>query len=97
MVRVIIYHLGIFGCVAYAHVPKELRKKLDDRTDKCIFIGYSDESKPYRLYNPITKKYIISRDVEFKEEETWDGRIDKSIVKTIVLSHGYDNEDEQEA
>jgi hypothetical protein len=34
-------HMRIFGCIAYAHVPKEKRKKLDDKSIKCIFIGYS--------------------------------------------------------
>ena len=24
-------HLNVFGCVAYAHVPDELRKKLDNK------------------------------------------------------------------
>lgn len=73
-----------------------MRKKLDHRSGKCIFIGYSEESKAYRIYNPITKNYIISRDVEFKEEEAWDGSIAKSVAETTVLSHGDDNEDEKE-
>ena len=63
-----ISHLRNFGCVAYAHVPEELRRKLDDRSQKCILFGYIEEYKAYRLYNPITKKYVISRDVVFKEE-----------------------------
>jgi hypothetical protein len=25
----------------------------------------------YKLYNPITKKVIMSRDVIFKEDKTW--------------------------
>ena len=58
----------MFGYVAYVHVPEEMRRKLDERSHKCIFVGYSEESKAYRLYNPITKKYVISRDVVFKEE-----------------------------
>ena len=33
-------HLHIFGCEAFAHVPKELRKKLDPKSKKCIFLGY---------------------------------------------------------
>lgn len=37
---------------------------------ECIFIGYSDESKGYRLYDKISKKVIISRDVFFMEGET---------------------------
>jgi hypothetical protein len=62
-------HLRIFGCVDYAHVPAEMRRKLDEINEKCVFVGYSEESKEYILYNPITRKYVISRDVEFKEEE----------------------------
>jgi hypothetical protein len=34
-------HFKVFGCVSYAHVPKEMRIKIDDRSEKCIFIGYS--------------------------------------------------------
>ncbi|KAI5408510.1 hypothetical protein KIW84_054380 [Lathyrus oleraceus] len=33
--------------------------------------GVSEESKAYRLYNPISKRIIISRDVIFEEEEQW--------------------------
>lgn len=74
-----------------------MRKKLDDRSEKCFFIEYIDESKENRFYNPITEKYVISRDVEFKEEEAWYGSINKYVVETTILSHGDDNEDEKEA
>ena len=65
-----ISHFRVFGCVAYSLVPSELRKKLDDKSEKCIFIGYSEESNAYRLYNPISKKLIIRRDVKFEEEDS---------------------------
>ncbi|CAL5408817.1 unnamed protein product [Camellia sinensis] len=60
-------HLRIFGCIAYAHVPDEKRKKLDDKGVK----GISEQSKAYKLYNPITEKIVISRDVVFDEDKTW--------------------------
>lgn len=68
-------HMKVFGCVAYAHIPDQLRRKLDSKGEKCIFIGYSEESKAYRLYIPSTKKFFVSRDVQFVEEEAWDGSI----------------------
>lgn len=34
-------HLRLFGCVAYALVPKQKRRKLDDEGEKCIFMCYS--------------------------------------------------------
>jgi hypothetical protein len=64
-------HFKIFGCIAFAHIPEELRKKLDNRSEKCIFIGYSEQSKAYRLYNPVTKKFLVSRDVKFLENKSW--------------------------
>ncbi|GMI71530.1 hypothetical protein HRI_000822300 [Hibiscus trionum] len=73
-------HLKIFGCNAYAHVPEQIRKKLDERGEQCIFIGYDERSKAYRLYNPVTKKLIISRDVEFDEAEHWRWSTEKKKV-----------------
>ena len=34
-----ISHFKVFECVSYAHVPKQIRGKLDDQSEKCIFIG----------------------------------------------------------
>lgn len=80
-----VYHLKVFGCVAYAHVPKERRGKLDDKIEKRIFIGYCEQSKAYKLYNPITKKTIISRDVVFREQQSWNGTIDKTVDPQVPL------------
>ncbi|KAK8938725.1 hypothetical protein KSP39_PZI011095 [Platanthera zijinensis] len=64
-------HLRVFGCVAHAHIPDQRRKKLDDRREKCIFVGYAPESKAYKFYNPVTGKAIVSRDVVFEEDSCW--------------------------
>ncbi|WVZ85487.1 LOW QUALITY PROTEIN: hypothetical protein U9M48_032409 [Paspalum notatum var. saurae] len=65
-------HLKVFGCIAYAHINSEKRQKLDDKSEKCIFIGYSEQTKGYRVYNPITKRLFVSRDVIFDENAFWD-------------------------
>ncbi|KAJ4820349.1 polyprotein [Rhynchospora pubera] len=67
----IVSHLRIFGCVAYTLVNSHSRKKLDAKSEKCIFIGYCIQSKGYRLYNPETQKIIISRNVMFDENTSW--------------------------
>lgn len=48
-------HFRIFGCVAYAHTPNKNRKKLDDKGEKCVFLGLSEASKAYKLFNPLKK------------------------------------------
>ena len=62
-------HLRIFGCVAYAHVAKEERKKLDSKTRECVFLGYGAERKGYRLHDPKRTKVFHSRDVVFNEKK----------------------------
>ena len=62
-------HLQTFGCVAYAHVAKDERKKLDSKARKCIFLGYGTETKGYRLYDPKREKVFFSRDVVFNEKK----------------------------
>ena len=65
-------HFRVFGCIAHVHVPEVQRTKLDNRSVKCILLGVSEESKGYRLFNSITKKIMVSRDVIFEEEKQWD-------------------------
>jgi hypothetical protein len=55
-----VVHLKFFGCVSYAHVPDDLRKKLDNKGQKIIFVGYSRDTKGYKLYDPIARKFIIT-------------------------------------
>jgi transposase InsO family protein len=60
-------HLKAFGCLAYAHIPKDERRKLDPKAKKCIHLGYGVVRKGYRLYDLSTSRIIYSRDVVFKE------------------------------
>ena len=36
-------NLKVFGCIAYVHVPSAKRTKLDMKSTKCIFMGYSEK------------------------------------------------------
>ena len=62
-------HLRVFGCKAFVHIPKDERSKLDSKTRQCIFVGYGNDNFGYRLYDPIEKKLIRSRDVVFFEDQ----------------------------
>eukprot|EP00253_Pinus_taeda_P028656 PITA_28656 len=86
-------HMKVFGCVAYAHIPDQLRRKLDSKEEKCIFIGYSEKSKAYRLYIPSTKKFFVIKDVQFIEKEAWDGSIERTVNVKNCLSHDEDDEE----
>ena len=68
-------------------MPNELRKKFDKKGQKCIFIGYSEDTKAYKLYDPVAGKVIISRDVQFVENESWDGTIEKNVKIVLNVEH----------
>jgi transposase InsO family protein len=78
-------HLRVFGCLAFVHVPEEKRTKLDYKSKAHIFLGYSLTSKAYRLYDPITKKMVVSRDVIFREH----ARYSPSILEEINLEEHF--------
>ena len=58
----------IFGCVAYVHNPTYKKNKLSHKALKCVFLRYSTTQKGYKVYHPITRKYIVSKDVFFDEK-----------------------------
>lgn len=75
-------HFRVFGCIGHVHVPEAKRTKLDNKSCKCVFLGVSEKSKAYRMFNPISKKITVSRDVIFEEEENWDwGRNESEEVQ----------------
>lgn len=87
--KVNLSNLRIFGCLAYAHVPKEKRdSKWDERAVACIFVGYSETQKAYRLLelnNP--KNVIFARDVVFAELEKCAnkrGNLSNSVSDCVV-------------
>ena len=62
-------HFRVFGCMAYAHVPDCERRKLDTKSKRMRFVGYSLTSKGYRLFDETNQKLYIRRDVEFNESD----------------------------
>ncbi|KAK9131203.1 hypothetical protein Sjap_011690 [Stephania japonica] len=90
----VVDHFQIFGCIAYAHVPDEKRRKLDNKGEKCIFLGVSGESKAYKLYNPNTKKILVSRDVLFNEKSIWSWN--QNCVQGGIPADFDDEEQEQQ-
>lgn len=80
-------HIHIFDCTAYAVVPKQLRRKLDSKATKVIFMGYEPESKAYRLLNQSTEKIIVSCDVQFIDKEAPDEQYTEVEFMEDPLTH----------
>lgn len=78
-------HSKIFGCLAYVHILEILWKKLDDRSEKCIFVKYSEQLKAYRLYNLVTKEVIVRKDFEFNKYQSWDGQVNEIVDDRVLF------------
>ena len=63
-----ISQLKVFGCVSYVHISDNQRRKLDSKAHKAILVGYPPGVKGYKLYDLEKKKFVISRDVQFFED-----------------------------
>lgn len=64
-------HLRTFGCVAYAKRVGPGINKLSDRAIPCVFFGYEQGTKGYRLYDPVKDRLMVTREVVFDEKRAW--------------------------
>ena len=62
-----VQHLKVFGYDACVHVPKDERRKLDAKAQRCVLLGYGTETKGYRLFNVENDEVFFSRGVKFNE------------------------------
>lgn len=86
-------HFRVFGCISHVHVPDAKRKKLEDKSFTCVLLGISEESKAYKLYDPISKRIVVSRDVKFEEDKSWDWN---NSYKELIVADLEWGEDEGE-
>ncbi|TYK00355.1 copia-type polyprotein [Cucumis melo var. makuwa] len=85
-----IAHLRVFGCIAYVHIPDKKCSKLDEKSEKHVFVGYNARSKDYKLYNPVTKKAMVSKDVVFDEEASWNWNDEPEDYKFLFFLDDHD-------
>ena len=82
----------IFGCTCFVRDVRPQVSKLDHKSLKCIFLGYSRVQKGYRCYCPSLRTYLVSADVKFFENvpfsspptHTSQGEADDLLVYTVA-------------
>ena len=67
------------------HTPKEHRKKLNNKTWKCLFIDFDKESKVYCLFEPNSQKVLLSKDVMLDESKVGYQYLVQNIVKQDII------------
>ncbi|CAI7881681.1 unnamed protein product [Closterium sp. NIES-53] len=89
--------LRVFGCMCMALVPKHLRHhKLGAKAIWAVHLGMAQNSKGWLLWDPFTKKFLVSRDCKFMENlmyKDWKAENEAKIgmrfgeVKSSGLEH----------
>jgi len=87
-------HLRIFGSPCFYTIPKNKRKKLNPRSREAIFMGYSMQSKGYKIWDPESRKMLVSRDVIFRERNFPEvDEIAVDVEDNHVINRGGDSTD----
>lgn len=70
--------LRTFGCTCYVLDDRPHLTKLDPRSLKCLFLGYSKVSKGYKCFSPELGRVIVSRSVTFDESQPFQYPVEQS-------------------
>ncbi|KAG6489207.1 hypothetical protein ZIOFF_050468 [Zingiber officinale] len=62
---------------------------------KLVFIGYDRKSKGYKLYNPINGEIVVSHDVEFDEDASWNWEVHEDSIDKFFPFFDEDNQGEE--
>nr|GFD23370.1 retrotransposon protein, putative, Ty1-copia subclass [Tanacetum cinerariifolium] len=76
-------YLNVWGCEAY--VKRDSADKLQQRSVKCIFVGYPKETMGYYFYFPPENKVIVARYGDFLERD---------LISQKFSGRDYDLEDD---
>nr|GEW41669.1 hypothetical protein [Tanacetum cinerariifolium] len=92
-----IKHLHNFGCICYITRDGENLDKMKENRDLCILVGYSTQSKGYRVYNKRTRMIVESIHIRFGEikevSETSVANDTSGLVPQRQKTSDYDNSD----
>ncbi|GFX54862.1 retrovirus-related Pol polyprotein from transposon TNT 1-94 [Trichonephila clavipes] len=92
-----VLHLKPFGCLAYAGVPKQIRKKFDMRAKMGILMGYVQRTKGYRIWLIDENKLVETINVRFDENKrgiNFKQKVNSNLGYNLNLPDYYDDEDD---
>nr|GFA10752.1 retrovirus-related Pol polyprotein from transposon TNT 1-94 [Tanacetum cinerariifolium] len=81
----------IFGSICYIVRDGENLEKIKEKSDECIFVGYSNQSRAYRVFNKRTRVFMESIHVNFDElPQTASDQLSSDLApkcQTMALEH----------
>ncbi|KAE9023480.1 hypothetical protein PR003_g13857 [Phytophthora rubi] len=83
-------HLRVFGSHGYAHIDKAKRTKLEPKSFGCMFLGYAENVKGYRVFDLDASKVKVTGSVKLEEREV-DGIYDTLPPRNGTVIHVSDD------
>ena len=77
--------MKVFGYDSYVHIDSSASSKLDVKSKKCFFVGYSDIEFCYHLWDNQNQKIVRSKDVVFNEAILYKDRDLSSKAKKLEV------------
>ncbi|GFX05820.1 gag_pre-integrs domain-containing protein [Trichonephila clavipes] len=93
-----VLHLKPFGCLAYAGVPKQIRK-FDMRAKMGIMMGYAQRTKGYRIWLIDENKLVETINVRFDENKrgiNFRQKVNSNLGYNLNLPDYYDDEEDSD-
>ncbi|GFY13190.1 retrovirus-related Pol polyprotein from transposon RE1 [Trichonephila clavipes] len=91
-----VLHLIPFGCLAYAGVPKQIRKKFDMHAKMGVMMGYAQCTKGYRIWLIDENKLVETINVRFDENKrgiNFRQKVNSNLGYNLNLPDYYDEDD----
>ncbi|XP_075479000.1 uncharacterized protein LOC142519868 [Primulina tabacum] len=87
-------YFHVFGCICYVLNDRDHLVKFDSKSDKCLFLGYSSNSRAYRIYNLRTRTAMESINVVFDDLADLTGKtIEDDVDGLLNVSETLPNTD----
>ena len=80
----IIKYLVEFGRIGYVTIRTKIKSKLKPRSKRCVMVGYAENHSPdtYLMYDPRTRKIIMSRDIRWADFDRPNAKIDLDLYRS---------------
>ncbi|GJU02756.1 retrovirus-related pol polyprotein from transposon TNT 1-94 [Tanacetum coccineum] len=91
-----IKYLHIFGCTCYLTRDGENLDKMKEKRDPCVMVGYSTQSKGYRVYNKRNRLILESIHIKFNEIKEMNKTFVDSTSSVNKSSSPSDNSKQQD-
>jgi hypothetical protein len=87
-------YLVEYGRIGWVTKRAKIKKKLQPKAFKCFMLGYAKEhaGDTYRMYNPATKKIIMSRDIKWADWSPKSPSADNSVLDTAGIDEDFEPE-----